>query len=191
MQRIATALPDVALVEPQVFGDTRGYFMETYNAREFERLGLPTRFVQDNQSGSQQGVLRGLHYQLGRPQAKLVRVVRGAVFDVAVDLRRGSPTFGKWSGEVLSEQNRRMQFIPEGFAHGFYVLSEQAEFVYKCSEYYAPEEERGLIWNDPTVAIAWPIPAGELPILSGKDVRYPTLQEMPVQDLPVYRNVDA
>jgi dTDP-4-dehydrorhamnose 3,5-epimerase len=191
MRRIATALPDVALVEPQVFGDSRGYFMETYNAREFERLGLPTRFVQDNQSGSQQGVLRGLHYQLGRPQAKLVRVVRGAVFDVAVDLRRGSPTFGMWAGEILSEQNRRMQFIPEGFAHGFYVLSEQAEFVYKCSAYYAPEEERGLIWNDPTVAITWPIPAGEVPILSGKDGRYPRLQEMPVEDLPVYRNSDA
>jgi dTDP-4-dehydrorhamnose 3,5-epimerase len=191
MRRIATALPDVALVEPQVFGDSRGYFMETYNAREFERLGVGSCFVQDNQSRSQQGVLRGLHYQLGRPQAKLVRVVRGEVFDVAVDLRRGSPTFGRWAGEILSEQNRRMQFIPEGFAHGFYVLSEQAEFVYKCSEYYAPEEERGLIWNDPTVAIAWPIPAGVVPILSGKDSRYPRLQEMPVEDLPVYRNVDA
>ena len=191
MRRIATALPDVALVEPQVFGDSRGYFMETYNVREFERLGVGSCFVQDNQSRSQQGVLRGLHYQLGRPQAKLVRVVRGEVFDVAVDLRRGSPTFGRWAGEILSEQNRRMQFIPEGFAHGFYVLSEQAEFVYKCSEYYAPEEERGLIWNDPTVAITWPIPAGEVPILSGKDGRYPRLQEMPVEDLPVYRNVGA
>jgi dTDP-4-dehydrorhamnose 3,5-epimerase len=189
MQRIATALPDVALVEPQVFGDSRGYFMETYNAREFERLGLGSRFVQDNQSGSQQGVLRGLHYQLGRPQAKLVRVVRGTVFDVAVDLRRGSPTFGRWAGEILSEQNRRMLYVPEGFAHGFYVLSEQAEFAYKCSEYYAPEEERGLIWNDPTLAIAWPIPADAVPILSGKDSRYPRLQEMPVEDLPVYRNV--
>lgn len=189
MQRIATALPDVVLVEPQVFGDSRGYFMETYNAREFERLGLGSRFVQDNQSGSQQGVLRGLHYQLGRPQAKLVRVVRGAVFDVAVDLRRGSPTFGRWAGEILSEQNRRMLYVPEGFAHGFYVLSEQAEFAYKCSEYYAPEEERGLIWNDPTLAIAWPIPVGTVPILSGKDSRYPRLQEMPVEDLPVYRNV--
>lgn len=189
MQRIATALPDVVLVEPQVFGDSRGYFMETYNAREFERLGLGSRFVQDNQSGSQQGVLRGLHYQLGRPQAKLVRVVRGTVFDVAVDLRRGSPTFGRWAGEILSEQNRRMLYVPEGFAHGFYVLSEQAEFAYKCSEYYAPEEERGLIWNDPTLAIAWPIPADAVPILSGKDSRYPRLQEMPVEDLPVYRNV--
>lgn len=189
MQRIATALPDVALVEPQVFGDSRGYFMETYNAREFERLGLGSRFVQDNQSGSQQGVLRGLHYQRGRPQAKLVRVVRGTVFDVAVDLRRGSPTFGRWAGEILSEQNRRMLYVPEGFAHGFYVLSEQAEFAYKCSEYYAPEEERGLIWNDPTLAIAWPIPADTVPILSGKDSRYPRLQEMPVEDLPVYRNV--
>ncbi len=191
MRRIATALPDVALVEPQVFGDSRGYFMETYNAREFARLGVDSLFVQDNQSGSQQSVLRGLHYQLGRPQAKLVRVVRGEVFDVAVDLRRGSPTFGRWAGEILSEQNRRMLFIPEGFAHGFYVLSAQAEFVYKCSEYYAPEEERGVIWNDPTLAIAWPIPAGVIPVLSGKDSRYPRLQEMAVEDLPVYQNVDA
>jgi dTDP-4-dehydrorhamnose 3,5-epimerase len=189
MRRIATALPDVALVEPQVFGDPRGYFMETYNAREFARLGVESHFVQDNQSGSQQGVLRGLHYQLGRPQAKLVRVVRGEVFDVAVDLRRGSPTFGCWAGEILSEQNRRMLFIPEGFAHGFFVLSEQAEFAYKCSAYYAPEEERGVIWNDPTLAIAWPIPAGVVPLLSSKDSRYPRLQEMAVEDLPVCRNV--
>lgn len=188
MRRIATTLPDVALVEPQVFGDSRGYFMETYNAREFERLGVGSGFVQDNQSGSRQGVLRGLHYQRGRPQAKLVRVVRGVVFDVAVDLRCGSSTFGHWAGEILSEQNRRMLFIPEGFAHGFYVLSPEAEFAYKCSEYYTPEEERGVIWNDPTLAITWPIPAGAVPLLSGKDRLYPRLQDMALEDLPVCRN---
>ena len=186
MRRIATALPDVSLVDPQVFGDSRGYFMETYNARDFERLGLGRCFVQDNQSRSRQDVLRGLHYQRGCPQAKLVRVVRGTVFDVAADVRRGSPTFGRWVGEILSEDNRRMLFIPEGFAHGFFVLSEHAEFVYKCSAYYAPEEERGVIWNDPTLAIAWPIPANSSPLLSGKDSRYPRLLDAPAEDLPVY-----
>jgi dTDP-4-dehydrorhamnose 3,5-epimerase len=134
-------------------------------------------------------VLRGLHYQLGRPQAKLVRVLRGEVYDVAVDVRRGSPTFGRWAAEVLSEENRRALFIPEGFAHGFYVLSEIAEFTYKCSDFYAPEEERGVIWNDPDLAIAWPLDGAE-PVLSAKDRAYGTLATRPERDLPVYRAGD-
>ena len=191
MKRILTSIADVVLLEPQVYGDARGHFLETYNSREFQRWGIDRRFVQDNASHSVRGVLRGLHYQLGRPQAKLVRVVEGAVFDVAVDLRRGSPTFGRWVGEVLNGQNHRLLFIPEGFAHGFYVLSERAEFVYKCSDFWSPGDERGLLWSDPALAIDWPIPAGTNPLLSGKDQNHPRLADLPYAELPRFLEAAA
>ena len=182
MKRIDTALPGVCILEPVVHGDHRGFFLEMYHERAFAALGIPHRFVQDNYSRSSRHVLRGLHYQLSRPQAKLVRVVRGEVFDVAVDVRRGSPTFGKWVGETLSEDNRKAMFIPEGFAHGFLVLSEVAEFIYKCSDFYEPAEERGLIWNDPGIAIDWPLTGN--PILSAKDAAYGSLTTRAAADLP-------
>lgn len=164
-----TAIPEVILIEPQVFGDDRGFFMETYQQRRFAEGGITAAFVQDNHSGSQQGILRGLHYQLRQPQGKLVRVVAGEVFDVAVDLRRSSPCFGQWVGEVLSAANRRQLWIPPGFGHGFYVLSEWAEVVYKATDYYAPEWDRTLRWDDPAVGIAWPLVDGRPPTLSAKD----------------------
>lgn len=168
MQVIQTALPDVLIIEPKVFGDSRGFFMESYNAHRFREVtGLDVDFVQDNHSRSGKGVLRGLHYQIRQPQGKLVRVVRGSVFDVAVDLRRNSPAFGKWVGVELSEDNHRQLWIPPGFGHGFLVLSESADFLYKATDYYAPEHERCVRWNDPAVAIAWPLD-GE-PVLSAKD----------------------
>jgi dTDP-4-dehydrorhamnose 3,5-epimerase len=169
MRFIPTAIPDVILIEPQVFGDDRGFFMETYQQRKFAEGGITAGFVQDNHSGSQQGILRGLHYQLRQPQGKLVRVVAGEVFDVAVDLRRSSPSFGRWVGEVLSAANRRQLWIPPGFGHGFYVVSEWAEVVYKATDYYAPEWDRTLRWDDPTVGIAWPLVDGQPPRLSAKD----------------------
>jgi dTDP-4-dehydrorhamnose 3,5-epimerase len=163
------SVPDVVVVEPRVFGDARGFFFESFNRRQLEAaLGRPLDFVQDNHSLSRRGVLRGLHYQLPKPQAKLVRVVRGEVFDVAVDLRRGSPTFGRWTGEVLSAENKRQLFVPEGFAHGFLVLSDEAEFLYKTTEYWHPEHERCIRWDDPELAIAWPT-GGVAPAVSGKD----------------------
>ena len=183
MKRIETKLPGVCLIEPMVHGDHRGFFMETYHQGTFASLGIGHHFVQDNYSRSTKNVLRGLHYQLARPQAKLVRVVLGEVFDVAVDLRRGSPTFGHWIGEILSGDNKRALFIPEGFAHGFLVLSEVAEFTYKCSDFYAPAEERGVCWNDPELAIEWPL-NGNQPTLSIKDATYGTLSSRPVADLP-------
>lgn len=153
-----TAIPDVLLLEPKVFGDARGFFFESYNARDFaQSTGLDATFVQDNHSKSGRGVLRGLHYQIQNAQGKLVRVVQGAVFDVAVDLRRSSPTFGRWVGEVLSGENHRQLWIPPGFAHGFVVLSESAEFLYKTTDYWFPEHERSLLWNDPEIGIDWPI----------------------------------
>ena len=168
MKATATAIPEVLLVEPAVHGDARGFFFESWNRRAFAALvGRDVDFVQDNHSSSARNVLRGLHYQVRQPQGKLVRVIAGEVFDVAVDLRRGSPTFGRWVGERLSAQNRRMLWVPEGFAHGFVVLSESAEFLYKATDYYAPEHERTLLWNDPDVGIAWPAP-GE-PLLKPKD----------------------
>ena len=168
MKAIATAIPDVLVIEPAVFGDARGFFFESWNRRAFaQAVGRDVDFVQDNHSMSQKGVLRGLHYQLKRPQGKLVRVVAGEVFDVAVDLRRSSPTFGRWVGERLSAQNRRMMWIPAGFAHGFAVLSESAEFLYKTTDYYAPDDARTLLWNDPAIAVAWPL-AGA-PVLKPKD----------------------
>lgn len=189
--RIETRLPGVCILEPKVFGDSRGFFMETYSRRDFEAAGIPHGFVQDNHSLSRGNVLRGLHYQLGRPQAKLVRVIRGEVFDVAVDVRRGSPTFGQWVGEILSGENKRSLFIPEGFAHGFYVMSTEAEFLYKCSDFYTPAEERGIVWNDPQVAISWPIPAGVAPALSDKDKAYGSLATRPAVDLPVFGGCGA
>ncbi len=164
---LPTGLKDVLILEPKVFGDERGFFLEAYNEASFGTLGLPTRFMQDNHSGSCKGVLRGLHYQLNQPQGKLVRALRGEIFDVAVDLRRDSAQFGQWFGLVLSEQNRRMLWVPPGFAHGFLVLSNFAEVSYKATELYAPAFERSILWNDPAIGIAWPLD-GE-PILSAKD----------------------
>ena len=186
MKRIDTALPGVCLIEPKVFGDARGFFCETWREDRFADLGITARFVQDNWSRSTKGVLRGMHWQIGRPQAKLVRVITGAVFDVAVDVRRGSPTFGRWVGEVLSEDNKRAIFVPEGFAHGFLVLSETCDFVYRCTDYYAPTEERGIAWNDSGLAIAWPL-LNTNPELSEKDRRFGGLNAMPIADLPSYR----
>ncbi|HZZ92528.1 MAG TPA: dTDP-4-dehydrorhamnose 3,5-epimerase [Usitatibacter sp.] len=168
MKAIPTAIPDVLVIEPAVFGDARGFFFESWNRRAFSSLvGQDIDFVQDNHSASARNVLRGLHYQVRQAQGKLVRVVAGEVYDVAVDLRRASPTFGRWVGERLSEENRRMMWVPAGFAHGFLVLSERAEFLYKTTDYYAPEHERTLLWNDPALAIDWPL-AGD-PVLKPKD----------------------
>jgi len=170
MRVLRTEIPEVLLLEPRVFGDERGFFFESYNRRTFrEATGVDIEFVQDNHSRSVRNVLRGLHYQIRQPQGKLVRCVAGEVFDVAVDLRRSSPTFGRWVGFTLSAESRRMAWIPPGFAHGYLVVSETAEFLYKTTDYYAPEHERTLAWNDPALAIAWPL-AGE-PILAEKDRR--------------------
>lgn len=165
----ATALRDVYLIEPKVFGDDRGFFMETWNAELFRGAGFDLHFVQDNHSRSGRGILRGLHYQTEHSQGKLVRVTDGEVYDVAVDLRRSSPTLGHWYGATLSAENRRMMWIPPGFAHGFYVTSEYADFLYKCTDIYHPESEVSLAWNDPTVGVEWPIPEGGFPLLSAKD----------------------
>jgi len=168
MQVTRIALPEVLLIDPKVFGDDRGFFFESFNERTFaEKTGLSVRFVQDNHSRSAKNVLRGLHYQVKQPQGKLVRVAVGAVFDVAVDLRRSSPAFGKWAGTILSAENKRQLWIPQGFAHGFLVLSESADFLYKTTDYYAPGHERCIIWNDPEIGIDWPL-EGE-PILAAKD----------------------
>ncbi len=166
-----TALAEVKLIEPQIFGDARGYFFESWNAKAFREAGIEARFVQDNHSRSRRGVLRGLHYQVSQPQGKLVRVVSGAVFDVAVDLRRSSPGFGRWAGVELSAWNHRMLWLPPGFGHGFYVLSETADFLYKTTDYWAPEHERTIRWDDPTLAIEWPVPAGMPPRVSDQDAR--------------------
>jgi dTDP-4-dehydrorhamnose 3,5-epimerase len=171
MKATSCAIADVLLIEPKVFGDDRGFFYESYNKKSFEAAcGLSVEFVQDNHSKSARNVLRGLHYQIKQPQGKLVRVVAGEVFDVAVDLRRNSPTFGQWVGEILSADNKRQLWVPPGMAHGFVVLSETAEFLYKTTDYWAPEFERCIAWNDPTLAIAWPELNGE-PLLSGKDAK--------------------
>lgn len=169
MEFMPARIPDVVVIKPEVFGDDRGFFMETWEARRFAKAGIDVEFVQDNHSKSSQGVLRGLHYQIHRPQGKLVRIVAGEVFDVAVDLRRSSGTFGMWVGSFLSADNRRMLWIPPGFAHGFYVTSISTEFVYKCSGFYAPEDERSIIWNDPDLAIDWPLINGKPPTVSQKD----------------------
>lgn len=172
MNVIRTSLPEVVMIEPKVFGDERGFFFESFNRRQFaQAVGRDVDFVQDNHSRSVKGVLRGIHYQIRQAQGKLVRVVQGEVFDVAVDLRRSSPTFGKWIGEVLSAENKRMLWVPEGFGHAFLVLSDSAEFLYKTTDYYAPDAERCIIWDDPTLAIGWPLDrlGGARPTLSAKD----------------------
>jgi dTDP-4-dehydrorhamnose 3,5-epimerase len=180
MQLVPTSVPDVIVVEPRVFGDARGFFMESWNRQAFARAGLDVDFVQDNHSRSRRGVLRGLHYQIVAPQGKLVRVAAGAVYDVAVDLRRSSPTFGRAVGLELSEANRRMLWIPPGFAHGFLVLSESADFLYKTTDYYRPEHERALKWNDPALGIDWPLEGIE-PVVSAKDAA-----GIPLRDAEVY-----
>ena len=169
MKVIRTGIPEVLIFEPVVHGDDRGYFLETWRAQWFTQAGIDSAFVQDNQASSRQGVLRGLHYQIRHPQGKLVRVISGRVFDVGVDLRKSSPTFGRWAGTELSDRNHRLFWVPPGFAHGYYVLSETAEFVYKCTDYYAPEHERVLRFDDPDLKVEWPFLPGVETILSTKD----------------------
>ena len=179
MKVITTAIPDLLIIEPKVFGDDRGFFFESFNQAKFDAaVGRKVNFVQDNHSRSSKNVLRGLHYQIQQPQGKLVRVVSGEVFDVAVDIRKSSSTFGQWVGEILSAENKRQLWIPEGFAHGFVVLSETAEFLYKTTDYWAPEHERCIVWNDASLAINWPI-QGE-PLLSGKDAQGAVLKSAEV-----------
>lgn len=184
MKVIETALPGCVVIEPAVFSDARGFFFETWNAERFGALGLPTRFTQSNVSCSSKGVLRGLHYQWPRPQGKLVSVLEGEVYDVAVDIRRGSPTFGKWDAVLLSAENRRQLWIPEGFAHGFAVLSERAVFSYLCTDSYVKESDAAVRWNDAEIAVDWPISA---PVLSAKDEAAPFLRDIAEDRLPVYQ----
>ena len=185
---IKTSISDLYIIEPKVFGDDRGYFMESYSKKDFVEAGLTMTFVQDNESKSRKGVLRGLHFQTKHTQGKLVRVTQGEVWDVAVDLRKGSPTYGQWQGVYLSAENKRQFYVPEGFAHGFLVISEEAVFNYKCTDFYAPEYDSGLLWNDADVAIEWPLEGiGEI-LLSEKDKKQKTLKEL--TDLPfVYEGV--
>ena len=175
MNVIPTAIPDVLIIEPKVFGDERGFFLESWNERAFAQAGIDARFVQDNHSRSARGVLRGLHYQLRQPQGKLMRVVAGRVFDVAVDVRRGSPNFGRWAGVILDAAEHKLVWIPPGFAHGFCVLSDTADVLYKATDFYAPDDERAIVWNDPDIAIAWPLDGP--PSLSAKDARAGLLRD--------------
>ena len=177
-----TRIPDVVVIEPTVFGDERGFFMETWSKRAFAEFGIDANFVQDNHSLSSQGILRGLHYQIKHSQGKVVRVIAGEVFDIAVDLRKSSATFGQWVGEKLSAENKKMLWVPPGFAHGFYVLSESAEFTYKCTDYYMPEYERSVRWDDPELKINWPLLENKAPILSKKDQDACSLQEAEIFD---------
>lgn len=169
MEFIPTRIPDVVLIKPRRFGDSRGWFMETWQAEKFHDAGINARFVQDNHSRSEHGILRGLHYQIQQPQGKLVRVTSGAVFDVAVDIRRSSPTFGQWVAQELSADNQYMLWVPPGFAHGFYVSGDHAEFLYKCTDFWAPAHERTLRWDDPELRISWPVPTHAAPILPDKE----------------------
>lgn len=180
MKVTSTRLPEVLVVEPAVHGDVRGFFLESWHRQRYFEMGIPADFVQDNHSRSVQGTLRGLHYQLSRPQGKLVRVVVGEVFDVAVDLRKSSATFGRWAGEVLSAGNHRQLWIPPGFAHGFYVLSGSADLLYKCTEHYSSDDDRAVRWDDPEVAIEWPLLQGAAPLLSARDTAAPGLRSAPV-----------
>ena len=184
MKRTETDLPGVCILEPDVFGDARGFFMETYNRKVFADLDIHDDFVQDNHSRSRGGVLRGLHYQVQQTQAKLVRALRGEVFDIAVDVRRGSRHFGRWIGVTLTEDDPRMLYIPKGFAHGLYVVSDVAEFTYKVDDFYAPEHERGIIWSDPDVGIDWP-PGCTDPVLSDRDAVHGRLSDLDESDLPM------
>ena len=185
MKIIEIELPGVKIIEPDVFPDSRGYFLETFQEKRYREFGIDVTFVQDNLSYSTMGTLRGLHYQYPHAQAKLVQVLQGEVLDVIVDVRRGSPTFGHWSGIGLSEENHRQLFVPEGFAHGYCVLSDKAVFSYKCSDFYTPECEKGVLWSDPGVGVDWPV---KVPVLSEKDAQYPLLKNIPDQDLPEYNN---
>jgi dTDP-4-dehydrorhamnose 3,5-epimerase len=173
---VPLGIPEVVRIEPQVFGDDRGFFLEVWHLRKFRDGGITAEFVQENHSRSAHGVLRGLHYQIRQPQGKLVRVISGEVYDVAVDVRRNSPTYGKWVGEYLAAESRHMLWIPAGFAHGFYVTGAHAEFIYACTDFYAPEHERAILWNDPDLNVSWPIPAGEPPVLSPRDAAAPQLR---------------
>jgi dTDP-4-dehydrorhamnose 3,5-epimerase len=184
MQFIPLNIPDILLIQPQVFGDERGFFMETYQAERFAAAGIPAHFVQDNHSRSRQGTLRGLHYQIQQAQGKLIRAIVGEIYDVAVDIRRASPTFGQWVGQALSAENKQQLWIPAGFAHGFYVVSQFAEVTYKTTDFYAPQWERTILWDDPALGIAWPIPAGQAPLLSPKDVQGKLLRDAEVYDQP-------
>ena len=175
MQFIATSLPEVVLIKPRVFGDDRGFFFESWHERKFQDAGLNARFVQANHSHSLRHTLRGLHYQICQPQGKLVRVTRGEVFDVAVDIRRSSPRFGRWFGVVLNDRNHEMLWIPPGFAHGYLALSDEIDFLYQCTDFYAPEHERAIRWDDGSIGIEWPLPVGTAPTLSGKDAAAPLL----------------
>ncbi len=179
-----TSIPGVCIFTPKVFGDARGFFLQTYQTKEYAAAGLDRVFVQDNLSRSRRDTIRGLHYQLKHPQGKLVSVLRGAVLDVAVDIRRGSPTFGRSVAVELSEENRKQLFVPEGFAHGFRVLSESADFCYKCTDFYAPEDEHGVAWDDPALAIPWGDVAS--PVVSPKDLKLPRLADVPPEQLPEY-----
>jgi len=183
MKVLPTKLDGVYIIEPQVFYDDRGFFLETYHQSRYAESGINCNFVQDNLSRSVRGTLRGLHYQLEYAQAKLIQVIKGVVFDVVVDIRQDSPNFGQWAGVNLSDENKRQLFVPEGFAHGFCVLSEAADVVYRCTDFYAPEDEGGILWSDPDLAIDWPI---EKPLLSDKDSRLPRLADVPPERLPVY-----
>jgi len=176
-----TSIEGVHIIEPTVFGDERGYFMETYQEKEFKEAGIDGTFVQDNQSKSKRGVLRGLHFQRTKPQGKLVRVIRGEVFDVAVDLRRDSATYGKWEGVTLSEDNKKQFYIPEGFAHGFLVLSDEAEFTYKCTDFYDADDECGILWNDTEIGVEWPLEGVDELILSEKDEKWKPLKETDIE----------
>ena len=185
MNVIDTPLSGAKIIEPKVFGDARGFFLETFSAQRYREAGINVSFVQDNHSRSAKGVLRGLHYQLNYPQGKLVSVMQGEVLDIAVDIREGSPTFGQWHGVVLNDDNHRQFYIPPGFAHGFVVLSDMADFVYKCTEYYHPEDEKGLLWNDKAIAIDWQI---DKPLLSAKDQNNKSLAELQANgELPAYK----
>jgi len=177
MEFIHTSIPDVILIKPKVFSDQRGFFMETYQAKEFAEAGIMGDFVQDNHSGSYQGTLRGLHYQIRQAQGKLVRVIAGEIFDATVDLRRSSPTFGQWVGNYLSADNKHLLWVPAGFAHGFYVLSEWAEVIYKTTDFYAPQWERTLLWNDPAIGVKWPLIEGQPLLISPKDAQGKILDE--------------
>ena len=183
MKILSTSVADVFIIEPVVFEDQRGFFMEIYHQRKYTALGIEPVFVQDNLSHSLHGTLRGLHYQLNRAQAKLIQVIEGAIFDVAVDIRRGSPNFGQWAGVHLSDENQRQVFVPEGFAHGFCVLSETAHVLYRCTDFYDPEDKGGILWSDPALAIDWPVSE---PLISEKDRQLPCLTDIPPERLPIY-----
>jgi dTDP-4-dehydrorhamnose 3,5-epimerase len=188
VQFTKTALPDVFLIEPDVFKDDRGFFMETYHQRKYAEGGIGQVFIQDNYSHSRYGILRGLHYQLKNAQGKLILVITGEIFDIVVDIRLGSPKFGQWLGTYLSAENRRQIFVPEGFAHGFIVLSDSVDVIYKCTDFYNPGDEYGIFWADPTIGIDWPI---RNPILSDKDSKNPKLREIPEEHLPAFRHPRA